>query len=85
MPKGSNRSRGAKGRRVGTMRDLFEAGLNEAAASLAASYGRSSRRGVRAALFRAEVGVSIGFDCDVWWVAVAKLGDVAAIFFRLIG
>jgi hypothetical protein len=67
------------------MRDLFEAGLNEAAASLAASYGRSSRRGVRNALFRADGGVVIGFDCEVWWIAVAKLGDVAAIFFGLIG
>lgn len=67
------------------MRDLFEAGLNEAAASLAASYGRSSRRGVKNALFRADGGVSIGLDCEVWWVAVAKLGDVATIYFGLIG
>ena len=41
MPEGSNRFRGAKGYR-GMMRDLFEAGLNEAAGSLAASYGRWS-------------------------------------------
>src|SRR5271157_6424293 len=70
---------------AGAMRDLFEAGLNEAAASLAASYGRSSRRGVRNALFRADGGVSIGFDCEVWWVAVAKLGDLAAIFSGSLG
>ena len=67
------------------MRDLFEAGLNEAAASLAASYGRSSRRGVRNALFRADGGVSIGFDCEVWWVAVAKLAGLAAIFSGSLG
>jgi hypothetical protein len=67
------------------MRDLFEAGLNEAAASLAASYGRSSRRGSEERAVRADGGVSIGLECEVWWVAVAKLSDLAAIFFGLIG
>src|SRR6516225_6319667 len=64
------------------MRGLFEAGLNEAAASLAASYGCSSRRGLRNALFR---GVSTGVDCEVCWVAVAKLGDLATIFSGSLG
>ena len=42
MPEGSNRSRGARGLPRVMKRDLFEAGLNEAAGSLAATYGRWS-------------------------------------------
>jgi hypothetical protein len=37
------------------------------------------------ALFRADGGVSIGFDCEVWRVAVAKLGDLATIFSGTLG
>jgi len=40
IPEGSNRSRGANGCNLARYRDPFEAGLNEAAAALAAIYGR---------------------------------------------
>jgi len=56
------------------MRDLFEAGLNEAAASLAAIYGRSSSvRSVERGFAGWAVGSIEGVG-EVWRVIVAKSG-----------
>ena len=69
----------------GTTRDLFEPGLNEAAASLAASYGRSSRSRNDERAFEGGGRASTCRHGEVWCVAVAKLGDLATILFGLIG